>query len=1420
MREQGPEQGSRPPGGEGGTGAGERAASLSKLLGVAALLVFCLGAFAVALHVFLATGTGERLTLRVVNSLIPGTIALEDVSLSLFGGSVEIVNGRLEGPDGTEIVRVDRVKAVIELSALLRRRVVLSSVNADRPVVRLVRRTDGTLNIVEALVTEEESETEGFDVVLGHFRARGGAVSYDDEGVNLSARLEGVGLAGAFDFPASAGWASASVGNARADIDGFALDLKDSTLRARLAGQVLSPLFVAVNRGRYRVCASGSIRELFTRPDFDVVFEAGGELADLFSLFGPGQGFAGNTAATVRVKGVLSDPEVTCRVSQAGGMVAGVPVEGLSVDARMKGRVAVLEEAKAALRPGKVSLSGQADLRQAFPRGFFSPGADARALTYAFSGKAEGLSPMSFLPEGETLPGTLSGTISARGRGVSLSDLAGSASFDLKVAGLPPNLPLSGGEVGLKGTADLEYPALRFETAAFTGTGARANGTGRLDLERGTVGANVNLRVARLAEVLAGLGVPAEGTLDARARVSGRVKAPCIEVSARGRGIRWSGRPVGSVAAEGMLDETGKVTVSRFDVADGGSTLSARGSVKVFRPGFEPDPAMPVDLEAMLRADLAGFSGGSGAKGVVEGRLSLGGSLFDPAGAFSFTGKGLSFKGASLGEAALEGGISRGAVEVDRLDLVNRGSTVRASGRADLFDTRKMRLKADPAIQFAASGDLRDLSAFTPSVTGSASFEADIRGTLGDPRGTVQATGRGITVSGQEIQSCSLSANLANRRVTVGSFEAVVAQGQRVTGEGWLGIGKPGPYELRLKSEGISLLSLTAPGRYGVTGGTLQLDIAGRGTLENPRLTGDLLLTSLTVNREPHKDVFVHLRLADGRVGILGESTFGFDGTYDLESEGLDLHAIFKDTELEPYFRIAGRPELHGVITGDAVLSGSVRSMRDMDLDLSVAQVDILLREDRVLSGSDLTLGYHDRRLNIPSSRLKLLEKGSMDVRAVTDKRGNLDLAARGLLPLEILPLLLPDLENLIGTLRFDLNLRGPSGNPALTGDLYLEDAGSSLSYNDQVVHDVNGHLSLEGNRAIIRDLSGMVDTGTFTAGGEVVLEGIRPVAVDLNVRALSLPFALPDAMNLVLEADVTMRGTPDATLLSGKAVVVEGSYYKDVQLNLIAEVGQRITGGRVSASAPGRPVELPFLKGMELDLTVTRRGTVSIDNNLADAELNPDLQIRGTLNEPVITGRVSVVRGTLTYQKRTFDITRGVVDFSNPYRTQARVDMSAEGKIRDWTVTLEATGPLDNLNIGLSSVPAADNATILSLLATGKTPGELTGGGGGASASPANMLAEILADTYGEEVKRTTGLDILQLESGAQQAGSQDLKITVGEKLTRRLTVKYSVETSNSELTRTTTAEYKLLENILLNGFQDSKGTFGGDVQFRLEFR
>jgi len=49
---------------------------------------------------------------------------------------------------------------------------------------------------------------------------------------------------------------------------------------------------------------------------------------------------------------------------------------------------------------------------------------------------------------------------------------------------------------------------------------------------------------------------------------------------------------------------------------------------------------------------------------------------------------------------------------------------------------------------------------------------------------------------------------------------------------------------------------------------------------------------------------------------------------------------------------------------------------------------------------------------------------------------------------------------------------------------------------------------------------------------------------------------------------------------------------------------------------------------------------------------------------------------------------------------------------------------------------------------------------------------------------------------------------------------LKYAMESKNSELSQRTVAEYKLFENIVINGFQDTRGIFGADLQYRLEFR
>ena len=61
---------------------------------------------------------------------------------------------------------------------------------------------------------------------------------------------------------------------------------------------------------------------------------------------------------------------------------------------------------------------------------------------------------------------------------------------------------------------------------------------------------------------------------------------------------------------------------------------------------------------------------------------------------------------------------------------------------------------------------------------------------------------------------------------------------------------------------------------------------------------------------------------------------------------------------------------------------------------------------------------------------------------------------------------------------------------------------------------------------------------------------------------------------------------------------------------------------------------------------------------------------------------------------------------------------------------------------------------------------------------------------------------------------------MTVGKKLSRRLTVKYSVESEEGEMIQRAVSEYRFLEHVLANGFQDNKGKYGGELLYRLEFR
>jgi translocation and assembly module TamB len=441
-----------------------------------------------------------------------------------------------------------------------------------------------------------------------------------------------------------------------------------------------------------------------------------------------------------------------------------------------------------------------------------------------------------------------------------------------------------------------------------------------------------------------------------------------------------------------------------------------------------------------------------------------------------------------------------------------------------------------------------------------------------------------------------------------------------------------------------------------------------------------------------------------------------------------------------------------------------------------------------------------------------------MEIKGNGTLNGDLDIKAHGTIPLEIISLLTDVFPNAAGEVRLSLDIKGNLSQPDLRADAEIINCGMTVPGLLQRMHDLNGSIHVTPKAIVLDSIQGMLDTGGFELFGAIDLKAYRPSRVELKLKAHDLPLMIPDTLETRLSAELDIKGTPEKSLVSGYIQMIEGKYYKDIRLNLTESLGKK--SREEVLVAPEIP--WPFLKNMALDITTRYREPFVIDNNMALLAIKPDLRIYGSVNHPLISGRAQVESGTVYFQKKEFNVKRGVFDFINPYKIEPTIDVLSEIIVRQWTVFLNISGTPDNLKFNFSSNPSEREEDILSLLITGKTTRELIAGEGGLSRSSGQILADVLAETVQKQIKDATGLDVVELEykEGGEAEASDEVKVTVGKELSQRITVKYGVQTKNAKVIQQVITEYKFLEKLLMNAFQDAEGHYGGGLQFRVEFR
>ncbi len=346
------------------------------------------------------------------------------------------------------------------------------------------------------------------------------------------------------------------------------------------------------------------------------------------------------------------------------------------------------------------------------------------------------------------------------------------------------------------------------------------------------------------------------------------------------------------------------------------------------------------------------------------------------------------------------------------------------------------------------------------------------------------------------------------------------------------------------------------------------------------------------------------------------------------------------------------------------------------------------------------------------------------------------------------------------------------------------------------------------------------MDEGRFELTGLLELAKWQPQKADFLLSAHKIPIEIPDLLDLVFNTSLSIKGTKDNSEIKGEVVLLDGIYYKDVKFNLLQGVGQK----KRKFKPPFQNYDQSILNNLKLDIALKSRSPFKVENNLVDLNLTPDFHLTGTLKRPLIIGRARVNSGKIIYQKKDFIVRKGVLDFVDPYKLVPELDILSEVTVRTWKIYLKISGTPEELLLTLSSDPPEEDEDVLSLLLFGKTSQELIAEDSKVSQSTNQMLAELIAGTLGEDIKKIAGIDILEVETmdgvEEEEFDPDRVKITVGKKLSRRLTVKYSVESKNDELNQRAISEYQFFDQIFVNGFQDDQGIYGGGLILRIEFR
>ncbi|QCB54761.1 hypothetical protein E5675_10170 [Sphingopyxis sp. PAMC25046] len=246
------------------------------------------------------------------------------------------------------------------------------------------------------------------------------------------------------------------------------------------------------------------------------------------------------------------------------------------------------------------------------------------------------------------------------------------------------------------------------------------------------------------------------------------------------------------------------------------------------------------------------------------------------------------------------------------------------------------------------------------------------------------------------------------------------------------------------------------------------------------------------------------------------------------------------------------------------------------------------------------------------------------------------------------------------------------------------------------------------GNRLEIEQLTAKAGDGTVAAKGFVSLASADGYPMNLQ--------ATLDNARLARSENIAARATGNLTLekVAGQTALLSGSLrlpetrYRIVregaaQVPVLTGVRRKPPAGRQRISGDGlAAVGGSLFDLIRLDIALKAPDEIYVSGMGLESEWSADIVLRGTTQAPQVTGEIELVRGTLGFAGRSFELQEGRVTFPTGDAFDPAIRLIASDEIETVTVTVSVTGRASNPQVAFSSVPGLPQDEIVSRILFG----------------------------------------------------------------------------------------------------------------------